>query len=829
MVEAAVSVKQTYPIIFGRKGGSALSKLAQLNSTKVVSQLKVLFSIEEKLEHIKSELVEKLEQEIQRTQGENKKLFNLKRDVFNGRSLEKYNSIHFLDETIALLLKDIKSTKEQFESILKSLEAIFHSELKAAFVELGTMSNSPFFKNGLLFSSQVLYKEIVKGNFNEGTLNKKSKRFYISILKYLTRSLTKTTPFSSFNNIFYLEKEKEGYRAQEGTLQSYFSINNLLFHYAKEALLSHKEFRKELCVKVNETLWENENSELHFYVNQNNNEFFKKLPNSDLIAFIKEKTQSSKVKYKDLVKAISEILSDEVAKIENFVEVLIREGFLMLSFPVSYYSKTWAKELDDFIQENDLTKDFLTFGTKLNLVFEASLSLPSLSTLERQNLIKFTHQEVSEFLTKLHNETKFLEKVSPQDLFYEDTVTQIEDSISEENYDFIKGCLKEAYKELNSVSYKDQVKQSLSEVLKDDFECKMPLLKFHETVYLNPKYSQIFHRATVEPIKAIIDQIQLSRLVNREIENIDLKEMTKDSKNQTLSKPFGAYIQAIESDFSQVVLNEFSKGNGANASRFFNFCPEEQLEKVKKLNSEKEYIIADVKDASLHNTNLFPPLSKYVISLSHNNILNDQFDELKLKDLFVTTDKEEGIVLTNGEGTKVVPIQFSLEGSHGKSKLTHLLDLFDPNENFGYRMLLESINALYKNDLKEKDIVFIPRFSYGNEIIIQRKKWLINKRELVGVVGKTTSLTDLFFKLNKWKSSHAIPDRVFLKIKGKDRSSGDHYKPQYIDFSSPVFVLLLQNILSKADDVIELTEMLPGSKDVIEQGGYVKEYLITVA
>ena len=54
MIETAIPVKETYPIVFGRKGGSSLSALAQLNSTKVVSQLKELFSIEQKLEQIKT-------------------------------------------------------------------------------------------------------------------------------------------------------------------------------------------------------------------------------------------------------------------------------------------------------------------------------------------------------------------------------------------------------------------------------------------------------------------------------------------------------------------------------------------------------------------------------------------------------------------------------------------------------------------------------------------------------------------------------------------------------------------------------------------------------
>lgn len=829
MVETAVSVKETYPIVFGRKGGSSLSALAQLNSTKVVSQLKELFRIEQKLEQIKTELVEKLEREIQRTQGKNKKLFNLKRDVYNGRSLEKYNAIGFLDESIAILLRDVKNTKEQFENAANPFEAIFYSELKRTLIELGIISNSPFFKNGLLFSSQILYREIVKDNFNEGALNKKSKRFYISILKYLTRSLTKTTPFSSFNNIFFLEKKRDGYSSKEGEIQSYFSINNLLFHYTKEALLSYREFRRELDIKVNPTLWTNENNELHFFVNQNNNEFFKKLPSSDLIAFIKKEAQSSGIKYKDLIKAISGVLSEEVAKIENFLEVLIREGFLMLSFPVSCYNKEWVKELNNFIQGQDLQGNFLTLGKALDLVNNASLSLASLSTVERQHLMRFAYQEVSNSLKELYSETKFDEKVSPQDLFYEDTVAQLEDSISEENYTLIENCLKEAYHDLNSLSYKDHVRQNLSEVLTNEYGGKLPLLKFHEAIYLNPKYDHIFQQAPMEYVKTIIDQIKLSRLVGQETENIDLRKMI-DRPNITFSeKPFGAYFQPIESNFSRVVLNGFSKGNGANASRFFNFCSQEQIEKAKKRNSEKEYIIADVKDASLHNTNLFPPLSQYVISLSHDNILDDQFEVLRLRDLFVISDKGEGIILTNREGIKVVPIQFSLEGSDGKSKLTHLLDIFDPNENFGYRILLESINALYKSDLKETDVIKVPRLNFGNQIVVQRKKWLINKRELVGVVGETASLTDLFYKLNKWKLSYGIPDRVFLKIKRKDRNSGDHYKPQYIDFSSPAFALLLQNMLSKADEIIELTEMLPSSQDVIEQGGYVKEYMVTVA
>jgi len=84
----------------------------------------------------------------------------------------------------------------------------------------------------------------------------------------------------------------------------------------------------------------------------------------------------------------------------------------------------------------------------------------------------------------------------------------------------------------------------------------------------------------------------------------------------------------------------------------------------------------------------------------------------------------------------------------------------------------------------------------------------------------------MFYRLNKWKTDKNIPDEVFIKSTNQDfkNPQNDNYKPIYINFTMPIFIILLQNILKNSEAIIELSEVLPSSENVLNNERFVKEY-----
>jgi hypothetical protein len=201
-----------------------------------------------------------------------------------------------------------------------------------------------------------------------------------------------------------------------------------------------------------------------------------------------------------------------------------------------------------------------------------------------------------------------------------------------------------------------------------------------------------------------------------------------------------------------------------------------------------------------------------------------------LSDVYIKLDKSGDIFLTYQDAVKLKVVNFSLEGINRRSKFFQFIDLFNDVDNYAYIYLLDKINNYFKDKLLLNiNIVSIPRLKFGEKLIIQRKKWFVKKDFLTNLLDeKNKSLDEMFILINILVKDNFIPDEVFFKIAKRNVNypQDDNYKPQYINFKSPIFMLLLLNLINKADDIIEITEMFPSSLDVIQNGGAVKEYIL---
>lgn len=824
--------KETYnnisPIIFVRKGGYTIQVISSFNSVTNESIERILL-VEKELKQRKENLLDALHAEISAQKGENKKLLNLKRTIYNDKNLDKYLTLDLANKQVECLLKGFYNSQTESDKEIEIFFRRIENSSMIALKSLDLITKKHFFKNGLLHSSHVLYDQIQKTNFEFTSLNKKSKKLIVSILKYLTRSVTKTTPFSSFNTVFYLEKQNEGFVAKETNAQSFIQINNLLFYVLKTELLKNITFKNSLKLTFNKNSWLEKNEELHFFVNVNNNEALKKIHYSPFLKFLEDESFNKELSYNDMVTLIQEKLSETKEKIHLYLSILITEGILKLIFPVLQHQVNWISKLKEFIQS--LNCESLKNSMEFLLFIENSISELeniSISSDDKKSLIQSGIRKINDTFIS----DTLLKNIKAQDLYYEDVFESSQEIIPVVNYEKISNSLKEAFFGLNLLSGKRIVKKKLKRLLISNHEEKMPLLTFYKDFYLKFKNDASIEEEETRESWELINKIIKAK---NDTNEIDLKPFVnvpnKRIATENTYSVFGAYIQTCDSKFSKIVLNSFSKGRFANSSRFLTNCPKPLIDEIKMMNNHDNYIIADVKDASIHNTNIHPPLSNHVISLCNQKKLEDEYEVIQLNDLYVSTDKNDGIILVNTKGKKILPTQFSMESLYRKSKFSQFLDIFDPYDNYGYNYIIESVNNYFLDILNKNGIVEVPRLVFGSELVLERKKWYIRKNILHEIIEKNNeSLGKLFYEMNKWRIQNNIPEEVFLKIKKNSFTdkNGNKYKPQYINFKTPMFCFLLQKVIKEADDIIIISEMLPSTNNVKENGGFVKEYVLNI-
>ncbi|WP_299136848.1 lantibiotic dehydratase [uncultured Tenacibaculum sp.] len=819
-----------FPFLFGRKGGGSFNLLEKLCPLDIQKKLDTVIELFDSLEQEK----ERMNNVIHTTIGDIKEsndiniLINYKRDLFNNRNVEKYlTKIKY-----PIIQNDLKSfikKVEDYQNDLNLFNNLYQIELLNSIEKLKKITDKTFFKNGMLFSSEILYKQINKSDFKFIQLNKKKKKLVISVLKYLTRSVTKTTPYSSFNNIFCLEYNKEK-NLINSVDQNYSSVQiiNLFFHYLKELLIKQKGFTNILEIKLNSTIKKQEKQVINYFLNKDNNESFKNIGENPLILFILDYIKENSTTYKSLIDKIQSVTDESEEDIINYIEVLINEGFLILKYPVSSTQPNWIYDLKQKLESiSEIDIDFsASLIELLTVIIEEKKKLEINHDVEnRKKIIEILYQKIVLFFKIYKPDSEFSIKVKERDLFYEDTISSLQVNIPSKEVNILTNSLSEIYQLFNSIlRQKKELKRFLGTFM--DSKQKMTVLELYEKIYLKQINNFTFEKEAIEEFNKLMSKIVHKIESNDLKETVDVYDLGISNLNNEKHTSFGVYFQVENNDFTKIVINNFSNGKGASVSRFLNAFPNSYAKQVNEY-IEAQNSIVEVKDASINNTNTFPSICNKVISVNENLALESDYELTFLNEYFIGYNQKNELVLLDKDNNEIEPAIISLEGINRRSKVTQFLDVFNRTDNSGYNLLLSSIKNYFKNSNKE--ITLIPRLTYKKDIVLLRKTWFVKKKLLKNILDVNTE-TDVFWKLNNWIRKNNIPSKVFIRISEQDfkKPQDDNYKPQYIDFESPVFMLLLTNIIEKADDTIEMTEMYPVIPSNENESFYAKEYIVNV-
>lgn len=309
---------------------------------------------------------------------------------------------------------------------------------------------------------------------------------------------------------------------------------------------------------------------------------------------------------------------------------------------------------------------------------------------------------------------------------------------------------------------------------------------------------------------------------------------------------YAAFLQVYRTPNggSAAVINSLTTGFGKMIGRFLHLFDESVTREFYKWNTdtEKNAMLAECRDASIFNANIHPPLVQFEICMPGSENLPDPDTKISVNDIHLKYNSRscELELINKTDGKQVLIFDLCFQGISSRSNFYQLLCSFTTCRYYFYAILIEEANKAASRQI-EDGIIVNPRVFFEENIVLQRKNWIVNSQKLP-LRRKGQSFPEYMFELNLWKDSLSMPDDVFVFFSSRsqmapekeDKSqkvkkfSRDDYKPQYINFKNPFLVNLFEKNSEKVSTFLRIEEMLPGPGDLEMFNGkkYVKEYLV---
>jgi hypothetical protein len=288
-------------------------------------------------------------------------------------------------------------------------------------------------------------------------------------------------------------------------------------------------------------------------------------------------------------------------------------------------------------------------------------------------------------------------------------------------------------------------------------------------------------------------------------------------------------------------------GYGKYFSRFLYLLPDASRERVRAENralADSGSVLAEVQNDGSFNGNLHPPLVDYEIPYPTSD--GSGMPSVNVSALVVELDPHsEGRLrlLETTTGREVVPLDLGFLNPMRRPPLFQLLTRFTPcGCPFTIPMPWTSTTATSTARVPD-ECIQRPRITVDGSIVIARRQWNF----AAGAVPAPTSGESealYFLRVSRWVERFGLPTRAYIRTAAgwhesaaesqrtpaaEQRHSPDSFKPQYVDFASP---LLLQ-LFARAAGALRgkgllVEECLPAMDELPARGGERYAYELVV-
>ncbi len=588
-----------FPYLLVRTGGDSFEKFSKLLSNQSVNHVRELYEEHTKLQQQKVLLCDDMLSFMQSLEdGKQQQVIqNIRREIFNDRKVKNKQltqAKEILDDAIASKLDDYLQKRAAHKAAVEAGEAIFDKELAANRSAFKDLIDLPSLKDGLVLSSQVLLNRI-PGYIERcpDRIRKKEAQVEQSLLKYLTRIYTKTSPFSTFTNLASaatakLESPYEMKHEEQNAIEGHIRLNNYLYSYLNTLLIHYKPIFEQFYLRLNPTL--SKKPEYYQYlINFNNVESFQQIPLNPVVDLFCEMCTNNPegMRFKDMVKTAQEYIDAETEELENYIKELIDYGLFEFNVGVSGTDPDWDIKLIEVLQP--LADQNVNFVEELIGCLKQLRNLASQyadgNYTKRHELLNEAYQLFESFCFKLHeaaelpaeervtlaermipkkkeedeqpteeakDEAKVQEEkkseeeekevfkrtsqtvftFKPEQMFYEDTTRNMSAQVNQEDLEPILQRLQSLLKEMEVFRGHDEARIKMRDYFKQKYgaEQRVPLLTFYEDYYRDVKKPET--KAEEDYKKA--QQEYLAKKKESPESEIKPPEKPQQAKNETL-------------------------------------------------------------------------------------------------------------------------------------------------------------------------------------------------------------------------------------------------------------------------------------------------------
>lgn len=822
-----------------------------------------------------NEMSEILYDEIKNSKEDNKiKLIDLRRSLFNKRFNKIEEGSFSFNPELLSKWKTIQIKLNEIHSIERQLNLDYLKYRKDLSMKIKLHLNNATLLQGIGMSSHVFFNSALNYFDSDGVISYKSEKNIIkSLFVYLTRATCKTSPFSTFTVIFLGENSYEidlikvSANKDEFQISSKYRVNNHFLAYLKKYLVYHIEARYYLLLRLNPTI-KVDGKSLKYIMNIDNFESLQELEIDEfLFTLLNDVFHSNNcIVYNDLINIIINSYEIERSVISKYIDDLIRVGLIEFFIPISGSNPDWLNLFARYLDNVRLKTNHSDLISLSNLLKEVQIVLQKLRTsdyIENNRFIKELYERVSSFFYSTSSNSKVLAdldvkpnsfylsdslsdfKVKAESFIYEDSYMKIKSFINYSKFKDWSSLVSVLFSYLSDFDFNRYKRSSFYDFFVKNYSIndKIPLLDFYQNLlksegknilFNNPSLTNLFGDFSKRLDKVLKDY-------SPEPGNpiiFDEFILKKYFAKSTVTTSLGFFAQFINVNQNRFIgyLSSFFPGYGKMSSRFLHLFDTDVYRKFVKENmllQPSDTVFVENSDNSYFNANLHPLLFEYEISASNSQNSASEAFRLNVNDLYVMINMNE-IALFSGSLGKIVNVKdMGLQLPSLRSPLYYFLVAFTDNNSVPLRKFISIL--ISKIVVKGIGYFYSPRIYFTRNMILSRKTWYFLKGDLPIKSNDETDF-DHFYRVNRWKSDLNIPDNVFIylvfdfqeiNLNISKKLKVEQYKPQFISFSNPILVDLLNKLFLKCTHVIKIEEMLPNSNSLYNINGnkHVTEFL----
>jgi hypothetical protein len=272
------------------------------------------------------------------------------------------------------------------------------------------------------------------------------------------------------------------------------------------------------------------------------------------------------------------------------------------------------------------------------------------------------------------------------------------------------------------------------------------------------------------------------------------------------------FVQPADSSGNLWVLNRIFEGIGRYGSRFTFLMDGDTRRRyisrfvsASTLQVDGEPVdLLDLMWSRRDTLNVHTVQTARVLAIPGETLDRHEAEPVELRDLRVTL-RAGPPRLTDSKGRRVLPVHLGGTACSLMPFVIQFLAQWGPGEILPLR---SPVPTRAEGTLQVQE-----RLTSGC-LVLARRRWVASLGEDLRRQAAAASEEDAFAALNRWRMEKNLPERLFWIEKIHHAKVGEVYKPQYMNFSSPLFVEVFRSALRLNSDPLTFEEALPSPSDL---------------